>query len=378
MRFLSVMALAVIAASAQSQVITPAQHANLEGNTSAYYYYYGAWWYSTSSTTSRMFRLQHVVDHDKAVKGSLSAITFRRDGASYAGLMSPAFWTEIEVTLSTAKTTSTTMSSTYANNIGTDATVVIAKKKYSVASKPYVATFPEPFLLGFVFDKKFTYDASKGSILIDVKEFDNSLYNTTTSSYSYCYADGCYSTTSSGASLMSGPRCFNGNPYATSPMRHYSYGYYDSTNKKLKWYFYGYDSNPMNPAVIVWTLGKSTNPIPLDCGKFELDFSSTIMILTAVANSTGYFRYPSSGYMEIPWDTTMKAYAFYSQAVVIDKNLKMSATNYYIKNTPLFLPSGTNFPQRMVYSTGSSAHTATSGSLRTLGYGPVLQWTGIQ
>ncbi len=152
----------------------------------------------------RQARLLQV--HDAISKNTISikGMAFRR--AHVIECDWPGWKAQVEITLSTAPVTSTTMSKTFANNIGKDAKTVISRKWIHFPASMYMARLIYPFMYILPFDtgKAFVLQGGK-PLAWDAKVFDNDVH-----SHPYAY------------------RGFN-QVYAY--MRNYSYGPYVKAGK---------------------------------------------------------------------------------------------------------------------------------------------------
>ncbi len=361
-------------------VVLPAPFKTAEGPFTGSSYSVGAPWYTTSSTTFRQYHQQVIMDLPTTVKGKITGIAFRRDGASFAGTPSPNFNVDLELALSTAKTKAATAVSTFANNEGTDRTVVIARKMIKIGTRPFLGTFPEPFLFSLPLDKPMVFDATKGSLAYDLKHYGNDLYVSATRTFRYAYVD-AVGNTSFGPTLSNGSRCFPSNPFAAFPIRASSTAFITTIGgvRRLRFYGWVFSPEPNSLNVFVTSGGNNKTGIPLDCGTLTLDLGKVLVIAAGQASSSGSsLRFPqsSSSYLfDLPYDfKTMAGVRLYSQAIEVTGKGKLAATNWTVKQLPHFLPTGQSWPMTTIYRVGSSAFTSTTGFVRR-STGPVVQIT---
>ncbi|HHI68706.1 MAG TPA: hypothetical protein ENJ97_05200, partial [Planctomycetes bacterium] len=149
-------------AAGQSYLVHPPQYKNLEGESSTSYPFY----YHATNAAYRQMIYQQVHDNLSKTPLPLKGIAFRRD--VWQLYTWPAWSADVELSVSHSPQgiTSTTLSRTFAANMGKDATVVIAKKK--VRFPPTVGTgpFPRPFAFNLPFDtgKIFLYKGGGRSL----------------------------------------------------------------------------------------------------------------------------------------------------------------------------------------------------------------------
>jgi len=171
--FPSVLVLALLAGgtAAQTTLVFPPVFKDHAGN--AYHSYL---FRSSAVMANRQARFMEVNDLNLSKATPIKSMAFRW----YAGLnfyYHQSFQADLELTLSTARTTGATVSSIFAANAGKDATVVIARKKVHFPPKLTYGTFPNPFRYKLFFDagKTFTLPARK-SLCWEIKVYDNDLY----------------------------------------------------------------------------------------------------------------------------------------------------------------------------------------------------------
>ncbi len=158
---------------AQSLLVSPPRSANLGG-----YTYYSIPFarrdYTGTNPTYRQARLLQVHDNLSKTPLPIKGLVFRRGARDESDW--PGWKVQVELTLSTAAVTSTTMSRTFAANHGKDATVVVAKKWIQFPPSLFLGRFVYPFIYKIPFDqgKVFLLGAGK-SLAWDAKVFDNDL-----------------------------------------------------------------------------------------------------------------------------------------------------------------------------------------------------------
>ncbi len=174
-------------AAGQSYLVHPPQYKTLEGESSISYPFY----YSATNPVYRQMIYQQVHDNLSKTPLPLKGLAFRRDVSQ---LYTWAPWSAVvELTVSHAPQgiTSTTLSRTFAANLGKDATVVIAKKKVRFPPTAGTGPFPRPFAFHLPFDtgKVFLYKGGGRSLTWQLKVYDNDLASTVGS---YIYLDRAY------------------------------------------------------------------------------------------------------------------------------------------------------------------------------------------
>ncbi|MEZ5990483.1 MAG: hypothetical protein R3F30_15490 [Planctomycetota bacterium] len=360
----------------QSTVVFPAGFDKLEGYSSASSYSTGSFAYATSSASSRPFRSMLVMDLAATTKGKLSGLSYRRDSVSGQGKPVVGIEVELELTLATAKTTSATVSTTFADNVGTDAVVVIARKKLSLPVIPYTGGYPEPFAVKLPFDagKSLAYDGSQGSLMLQVDSFDNNLYDTTTSTYNYLYLDRAYNTSSGNGISVGHGESYN--PFVP-PLD----GYMTltvSTAGNLEWYADIDNGLPGGVGVYVLSLDGLAPNLGLklpDGSPWYLDLLKVIDVQSAVVSQSGEARFPASGTFQAPYSMSYAGIDLDCQMIVIDpKTFAIYTSNAYRRQVPDY-QSGRNFAVDGVYKNGSTAFTSATGTGMSVGYTPVIELT---
>ncbi|MEZ5990486.1 MAG: hypothetical protein R3F30_15505 [Planctomycetota bacterium] len=358
---------------AQTSVLFPKGFDRVEGSSSAYSASSGAPWSISTTATSRVFRNQLVIDLDPTVKGKVSGIVYRRDGTLEAGQAMSGVWAELEVNLSTAATTSSSISTTFASNIGSDAVNVVAKKKVNFSPAPYIGMFPEPFLVRLPFDsgRSLAYDGSKGSLMIEFIGHDNNLYDAVNSKSIYWDLDRAYNSTSAPyLSLGQGEAWSLWKP----GMNHYQYMYVSGGNLQL----YSYVNYAKPQSVVAWIttldglVPKAGNALP-NGSPWYLDLGKMIDLQATIAGDDGYARFPASGYHVLPYDKSWAGINLDGQCLSIDPTTsEMWSSNAYRRQVPLYDANG-SIPAASVYKSGATAHTDATGYSGGTGYSPVMK-----
>ncbi len=361
------------ALSSQSRTyVSPAAFANREAPSGSYYPLSRV----NSVQTYRQLHTLEVHDLPTTAVGKLGGIAYRRDGYAYAGQKSPACWIDLEVAVSSAKTTSKTMSSVFANNEGTDRTVVIARKKVNFASYPFIGNSGQvqPFFLTLPFDTGKVLVFKGGSISVDIKSYDNNLYDATTRQYRYLYLDRAYNSTGS-MTRGTGRACYSSDPNNFLPFYGFAYAYYYRTTSKLRLYGYSYYGLQGGAGLMLLAGKPLPTSVPLPGGCYlHIDPGSVFLAVPGSGigyggrKTTSYYYPPYQGntrqYLELPWQNSFRGAKLYVQMVGIDpkaNSLGLTFTNRTDMTLPLYDPNG--LPVSYTYTWGPYFS-------RTYGYGP--------
>jgi hypothetical protein len=97
----------------------------------------------------------------------ITGISFRVDGGTGSSFFS--ILPNIQVDLSTTSAGENTLSSTFANNVGANDTVVYARGALTLSGT--AAGFPSPFNVTINFSQPFVYDPANGNLLLDVRNY---------------------------------------------------------------------------------------------------------------------------------------------------------------------------------------------------------------
>ncbi len=366
----SVLVLALLAggAAAQTTLVSPPLFKDHAGNTSRSYIFR-----PSSTQSNRQARFLEVNDLNLSKAAAIKGMAFRWYAGSNYYYHLP-FQAELELSLSTAQTTGATVSSTFASNIGKDATVVIAKKKINFPPKLTYGSFPNPFMYKLTFDTGKVFNLAAGkSLCWDIKVYDNDLY---AKGNPYIYLDSAYLSSYSTAYMDYGSGSDAGNPR----YKYYCY-LYDSLSVSVGHRIYGscYYGPPFGKAFAVIGLDKAPGG-GLPIGPLAKLYIHPGKILTVAGpfdlNYYGY-KYVSSStpFLTIPNLPAYLGFKLYGQFVALDKSYtKIYSTNGRVIQLPLWSStSGKTLGMGYVYKTGSAAFTSTTG-YRGVNSGIIVQF----
>ncbi len=357
-----VLAIALMAAgaTAQTTLVSPGIFKDHAGNTSRSYIF------RPSSTASyRQARFMQIHDLNLSKAGTIKGMAFRWYAGSNYYYHLP-FQATLELTLSTAPTSASSISPTFASNVGKDATVVISKKAVNFPPKLTYGSFPNPFMYRLPFDsgKSFTLAAGK-SLCWDIKVYDNDLY---AKGNPYIYLDACYLSSYSTAYMDYGKGSDCGNPR----YRYYAY-FYDSQSTTVGHRIYGscYYGPAFGKAFAVIGLDKAPGgglPIGPDAKLYI--HPGRILAVKGPYNLNYYgYTYISSSnpILTIPGNPQVLGMKLYCQFVALDSGYKnIYSTHGRIMQLPLWsTTTGKTLSVSYVYRTGSSALTSPTGYKRT-------------
>ncbi len=343
-------------AAAQTTLVSPPLFKDHAGTTNRSYIFR-----SSSSQTYRQSRFMQVHDLNLSQAASIKGMAFRW----YAGLnyyYHLPFTADLELTLSTAQTTSSTISSTFASNVGKDATVVISKKKINFPPKFTYGTFPNPFLYKLVFDSGKAFNLAAGkSVCWDLKVYDNDLYAKHNPSI---FLDATYLSTYSTAYMEYGKGSDTGHP------RYRFYAYiYDSFSSTLGHRIYG--SCYYGPAfgkafAVVGTAPAPGGGLPVGPeAKLYIHPGQIVSVTGPYAMNYYGNAYVSSStpFLTIPNSPQFLGAKVYAQFFALDSSLAhVYSTNARVLQLPLWSSiSGKTLGAGYVYKTGSAAFTSSTG-----------------
>jgi hypothetical protein len=156
-RRLIALAAATSLAPAQSLLVLPQSHAQLDGTTAT----------SVPFGRSGPVRVQCLYDPMLfAAPGNVTAIAFRLDG----GQSAPGKQVDCELRLSTSPRGLVTMGADFAGNRGADEVVVLPRQVLALPASTTTAT-PSPFLPPIALAVPFHYDPAAGPLLLEITVF---------------------------------------------------------------------------------------------------------------------------------------------------------------------------------------------------------------
>ncbi len=370
-RFPSVLVLALLAggAAAQTTMVFPPIFKDHAGNSSSSYLFR-----PSRTKNYRQVRFIEVNDLNLSKAATIKGMAFRwYSGLNYYYHL--PFQVDLELTLSTAQTTGASVSSTFANNIGKDATVVISRKKVNFPPKLTYGTFPNPFIYNLFFDtgKTFTLAAGK-SLCWEVKVHDNDLY---AKGNPYMYLDGAYFSTYSTAYMDYGQGSSAGNP------RYKFYCYiYDRLIPSTGHSVYGscYYGPAFGKAFAVIGLDKTPGGgLPIGPLAKLYVHPGKIISVSGPYNLNYYgYTYVSSSnpFFRIPNQPAYLGTKLYGQFFAFDSGYKnLYGTNGRVVQLPLWAStSGKTLGMGFVYRSGTTAFTSPTG-YRRFNSGMIVQFT---
>ncbi len=346
--------------------VSPKEFKSIEGASSNYFPYFRA----SSSQTFRQMHYQEVHDLGTA-KGAIKGLIYRRDSLAFKGGKSPANWTDVEIALSTAKTKAQTISNSFASNEGSNRVVVLKRKKVNFASFPFIPTTPQPFFFSFPFDQNKVLAFTGGSVCVDVKTWDNSVYNATTRQYSYLYFDAAFNSTG-GTYERTGRACYGSDQNNILPFYGYTYASLLRNTNTLRLYSYSYNGLLGGTGIMLIAAKKLPAPVKLPGACFlYVDPSSILMMvpgtgLRATTKTTTYYYPPYQGntrqYLNIPFNNSLRNLKLQTQMVGFDpgaNSLGWTFTNLNTVNLPNYNPNGLSVSR--VYRNGSTAFSSSTG-----------------
>ncbi len=367
-RILALPALALLCAAVPAQVVHPSVFKDKVGNLTTSYIFL-----STSNPSSRMCRYMQIHDLKPASALQIKELAFRMTSFfnynTYYRYL--PFKAQLELAVSTAKTTASTASSTFASNVGPDAVTVIAKKFLNFPGHSGQA-FPNPFEYKLPFDtgKVFTLGAGK-SLCWELKVYDNDLYPNKGFSL---YLDTARLTTGSfGTYYGRGSLVPGGHPYVA----HYGHLYTSfSPTSGYKFYGYCYYGPPFGKTFFLLSTGRGTGAPVGPYAKLWIDPAKIVGIFGPYdLNYSGYFyKSYSSPFFSVPFRPWKLGLHLYSQWFSIDKAANVYSTCGYFTQLNLWKStSGVNLGVARIYRTGSSAFTNSRGYLAR-NYGVITQF----
>ncbi|GEM_PF-1159746 len=346
--------------------VSPKEFKTVEGPSSNYFPYFRA-------SSSQIFRQMHYQEvHDLGTaKGAIKGLIYRRDSRIFAGSKSPANWTDVEIALSTAKTKAQTISNTFASNEGSNRVVVLKRKKVNFASFPFLPTKPQPFFFSFPFDQNKVLAFTGGSVCVDVKTWDNSVYNATTRQYSYIYFDAAFNSTG-GTYERTGRACYGSNQNNILPFYGYTYASLLTSTNTLRLYSFSYNGLQGGTGIMLIGAKKLAAPVKLPGACYLYVDPSSILLMVpgtgfiSTRKSTTYYYPPYQGstrqFLNIPFNNSLRAVVLQTQMVGFDptaNSLGWTFTNLNSVTLPNYNPNGLSVSR--VYRNGSSAFSSSTG-----------------
>ena len=357
-RILALSTLTLLCGAAGAQVVHPAVFKDKVGTTYTYYLF-------RNSTTPDYRKCRYMQVHDLNPSSALKikGLAFRM--ASYYTYNTQykylPFKAQLELSLSTAKTTASTASSTFAANVGADAVTVVSKKFVDFPGHAGHA-FPNPFEYKLPFDtgKVFTLAAGK-SLCWDLKAYDNDLHPS--KGYSIYLDTGNISTYPYGTYFGRGSQIPGGHPY----IAHYGnmYVYYSATTG-YKFYGSCYYGPGFGKTFFFLSTGKGNGSLVGPYARLWIDPAKIVGFFGPYdLNYSGYFyKSSSSPFFKIPFRPWKLGLHLYSQWFSLDKALNLYSTNGYFTQLNLWKSSsGVNLGVARIYRYGSTAFTSTTGYL---------------
>jgi len=370
--FPSVLVLALLAggAAAQTTLVFPPLFKNHAGNA-----YHGYIFNPSGPKAYQQARFMEVNDLNFSKTTTIKSMAFRW----YAGLnfyYHQSFQADLELTLSTARTTGSTISSTFATNAGKDATVVIARKKVHFPPKLTYGTFPNPFRYKLFFDtgKTFTLPARK-SLCWEIKVYANDLY--LKKSY-FIYLDWALLSSSACSYMDYGKGSDAGNPL----YRYKGIIKYNDFNPSLGHRIFGscYWGPAFGKAFAVIGLDKAPGG-GLPIGPLAKLYIHPARILTVAGPyDLNYFGGisvpPSKPFLTIPNLPAYQGAKIYGQFIALDSGFKnIYGTNGRVIQLPLWSSTaGKTLGMGYVYMNGPWAFLSSSGR-RGVNTGVIVQFT---
>ncbi|MEM7199564.1 MAG: hypothetical protein AAF628_04820 [Planctomycetota bacterium] len=369
------------------RLVFPTQASGAEGSVSVDDHTGGVpWWPNESQLPGAMhFRMQLVTGLPAGYVGTIESLSFRRDGAFRPGLNLQPFFVEMEITMSTAINDATTLSGTFAANVGADAQVVVPRQVVPFGGQQFDGTFPEPFKYTIRLATPFQYDSSKGPLLIDVKHWSNDLKHPSKLTPTNIELDSMPGGTM-GPTLPTGSRCPP--PRAWSPnidlnpivevddssgsavMRFWAWRQHAQHHSR-GFLLGSFERVAFGTGFPVYSLS------PGSCGTIDLDLNATFG-LSAVSNSNDYgdIRWPEregTYVWELPWNPRHVGFKFWVQELNDDVHTEdYQVSNMVLVQSPNYM---TQPPaSRVVYADGFGSHGAPTGTMGPIGRAPVIAY----
>jgi hypothetical protein len=346
--------------------VSPKEFKTVEGASSNYFPYFRA----SSSPIFRQMHYQEVHDLGTA-KGAIKGLLYRRDSRSFAGGKSPANWTDVEIALSTAKTKAQTISRTFASNEGTNRVVVLKRKKVNFPSFPFLPTKPQPFFFSFPFDQNKFLAFTGGSVCLDVKSWDNSVYDAKTRQFNYLYFDAAFNSTV-GTYERTGRACYGSDQKNILPFYGFTYASLLTSTNTLRLYSFSYNGLLGGTGIMLIAAKKLPTPVKLPGACFLYVDPSSILFMVPGAGVistrkiTTYYYPPYQGstrqFLNIPFNNSLRNVQLQTQMVGFDpgaNSLGWTFTNLNTVNLPNYNANGLSVSR--VYRNGSTAFSSSTG-----------------
>ncbi len=372
---------------AAQPLVFPTAAATAEGETSVGDHRGGApWWANPDQTPGASeFRMQLISDLPSTFNGTISELRFRRDGAILPELTLQSFFSEIEVTLATSGNTAASASTTFANNLGADATLVLPRQPVLFGAQQFNATFPEPFGYRIRLATPFPYNAANGSLVMQVVHWKNDLMDPNRLTQATRDLDAMTNSTEA-AWLSAGSRCFSPRRWSPAIELRPSLSVDPSTNRlnfhatrhhaehhSRGFLFGALDIVGFGQGFPVSTLPPSFN----GCGTIDLDLTTQIFFGITGSNEYGQARWPTAGgpFWSVNYSPAFIGFKFWIQELNFDVHTQDYAVSAPVMvQTPTYVGTGQPFGLRTVWAEGAGSTTAVTGTTGTFGLGPVIEY----
>lgn len=307
------------------------------------------------SRADRALHTLTVHDLPATLTGKLAGLAFRRDGWIAAGQPSPPFWVELEIAVSSARTTAKTISSMFAANEGRDRTVVVARKRIGFPRLPFMgkAGRAQPFFFWIPFDAGKTLVFKGGSLALDLKSYDNDLYDPSKKQYLDLYLDRARNSTEC-RTERTGRACYGSDAFNILPFHGDAYAILRPKTSRL-WLF-GKSEAGLRGGTGVMLVAAGLLPsavsLPGDC-RLYIDPATVFLAVPGVGIGPGhqpartYYYPPYSGrlppFLDLPWSSALRGTVWHIQMAGIDpkaNSLGLTLTNRISITMSLYDPAG--------------------------------------
>ncbi len=350
----------------QKRLVLPLGYDKVEGNFGTNQVEFGAPWGIFKGSAE--FRAQTIVAIPSQFSGTLTGLSWRRDGMDRGTPKTQGFVLEVRVDLSTAVTGPGWLSKVFSQNEGKDRKVVLPRRKVVFPPVAFSYGFPEGFGFRLPFQTPFPFRPKGRSLCIDLRHYGNDMNGQGGPKVVLIDA---IAPIAQVASLSGRPGC---TPKTAPPLNYFSAG--SIHNAMVDSFAWMSGAEPGALCLSFWGIKKLKQGIPLFCGRFLLDPGGLVLILSSWADPLGRARFPAQGFLPIPFAKPgISGVRLLSQGLTLLKKRGSgwAAANMGFLQVPTWsVGTPPDLGLRTLLATGSGSMKTARGIPTALGQVPVL------